>query len=167
MMRLVFFLLIFFFILSCKPTQEFSYKIIRYNYFDSSYYSMNQIDTNKIDRNLYKNIFTKIRFDTSAKCLLLKVFSNSVVWEEYGLYDYITKKYYYTSIEENQLYFFNEPTTKKSKQMYEKMKEYIDDPVASFNSKHNKRLLLDGNNFELSLISVNTKNEILVRSFHW
>lgn len=128
---------------------------------------MSKVDTNKVSRRLYKSIFDRVDFDTSAKCLLLKLYFNSVISEEYGLYDYKTHKYFYTSIETNGLYHFNGNSTPKSQKIYDRMKEFLDNPKKASSYVGRKTQLFDGGSFELSYISVNVNHEIIVKSYYW
>lgn len=161
------FLLIFCFVISCKVSTPLPSEIIRYDYFDSNYYKMEDIDSNKVNRMLYQHIFNKIDFDTTAKCLMLRIYSNSSVYNEYGLYDYKTQTYYSYSTDSKSFHLIKEPLSAETKALVDNLKYFVDDPTKAMDSVNNKTNIMDGNNFELSLITVNAQNEIIVKSYYW
>ena len=81
----------------CQSKRTLSHKVIRQNYFDSNYYKLNSLDTNNVNRLIYESIFDRVQFDTSVNCLLMKIYYDTYAQEEYGLYDYKSGKYFYTS----------------------------------------------------------------------
>lgn len=152
---------------SCHTTKDFSYTVIQQNFFDSNKYSMNDIDTNSVNKELYRAVFNTFRIDTSIQVLLMKRYSNNVVLEEYGAYDFKTKNYLYCSSKLGKSYSFKKDTSEESKLMYNRMLEFILKPGAYSTYIHGREQLLDENNFKLSLISVNSDYEVIVKSYYW
>ena len=166
MKRLVIVLILPIFIfMSCETTQPFTYKVIRQNNFDSNYYKLNTIDTNKVKAFIYQSIFEKESFDTSTKCLLLNIYS--VYSNEYGLYDYKMDKYYYASTDYKNKYHFVEKKSKDNEVIYNKLKAIVGNPEQLLTLIHKKNSLMDGVKFEANFISVNINKEVVVKSYHW
>jgi hypothetical protein len=145
-----------------------SYNVIRNNYF-SNRYILPLRDTNKVNKNLYEGIFHKVNFENEAKCLLVKIYSEDRVWEDYGLYDYSKGNFYYTSLANRNLFHFERLDTSKYGDMHSRIKTFINQPdLLQILIDRPITNLLDGGNFEVSIIQVNNnQKEILVRSYHW
>lgn len=154
-----------------QSTMPNSSIIIRHNLFDTNYYKLNSIDTNKVSKELYKKVFEVIDFNSSTKCFLMEVNYPNVIQKEYGLYDYSNGKYYYALIQNSHL-IFRQVNSTKSKEMYEMMKNYFKDEYQLSevvkDLTNQRRHQFDFGMITSSIIKVNyEKNEIIVKSFHW
>ncbi|MGN6417687.1 MAG: hypothetical protein ACTHMC_09360 [Pseudobacter sp.] len=145
-----------------------SYSVIRNNYFSRAY-NLPVRDTNKVNKDLYEGIFHKISFENEAKCLLMKVYAEGRVSEEYGLYDYMNSNYYFTSIANKNLFHFERLDTSKHVDMYRTLKKFVNQhELLQHQVDQPGTSLLDGASFEASLIQVDSiKKEIVVKSYHW
>lgn len=144
------------------------YSVVRTNYF-SNKYNLPLRDTNKVNKDLYESIFQKINFENEAKGLLMKVYAEGRVSEEYGLYDYKNSNYYFTSIANKNLFHFERLDTSKHVDMYRALKKFINQhELLQHQVDQPGTNLLDGASFEASLIQVDSiKKEIVVKSYHW
>lgn len=158
--------LILFFLISCNSSTRVASTIIRDNVFDSKYYRLNNTDTNRVNKLVYDNISRKVQMDTSTRLLLLRNYSTSIIFDEYGLYDYNTKKYYYCSVSEKfQLVEYSVPN---DKQILKTLQYFIDNASEKALSEiKNSTRISDGLNYELDLINVNEQSEIMVKSYYW
>lgn len=167
-MKLIFVPLLFLFCaFACKKATPLPSLIIQHNYFDSTFYKMKEVDTNKVEMRLYQAVFKKISLNTTSKCLLLRIHFTGIISDEIGLYDYGTQNFYYWSVADNNLYKFRKSDTDESKQLYERMKKYINNPEKALEDVKSPSLLMDGGHFMLSLITVKSKEQIDVKAFYW
>ncbi len=144
-----------------------SYSIIRNNFFSDNY-SLPQKDTNKVNEHLYSAIFDKVRFENGARCLLVKIYSSSIIWQEYGLYDYKNEKFYYTSSSNKSLYQFEEVNNGDSVKLYNVIKTFIENYDLLQKKIQQNSNLYDGNNFEVSLIQIDSNMKLVsVESYYW
>jgi hypothetical protein len=82
-----------------------SYDIFRYNYFDSSRFKLNDVDTNRFDREILENAFKVVSHDGDFKFLLVETISENIPVRNCTLLDMKTIKYYKLLTDNNKFDF--------------------------------------------------------------
>jgi len=161
---LVLFIVVFF----CQScSRKTNITVIRQNFFiDKSDFSLNKIDTNKVNLGMYKNLLDQVNEGDSL--FLYEIQGTYSIWGEYGLFNYRTKEYFYATMENK--YKFQADTSTKSKIFYERFKEYLDKPEQYFLSKVHQAKpskAMDAAATFMSIIKVKNKNDAFVKSYYF
>jgi hypothetical protein len=79
--------------------------IYRYNYFDRSKFKLNDVDTNKFDRELLESAIEVVSYNGDSKFLMTEIISENIPARDCTLFDIATNKCYKLLIQNNKFHF--------------------------------------------------------------